>query len=58
MVERINCNYMPYLTVKKLLDNVNEMHFNLGNQSQVFELNLKLRNIVKEEIQLPNTFTP
>lgn len=58
MVERINCNYVPYLTVKELWDNVNEMHFNLGNQSQVFELNLKLRNIVKEEIQLPNTFTP
>ncbi|KAL5816090.1 hypothetical protein ACOSQ3_024468 [Xanthoceras sorbifolium] len=47
MTEDISCNYMCYLTAKELLDNVNQMYSDLGNQSQVYELTLKLGNILQ-----------
>lgn len=45
MDEDICSNYMCYSTAKELWDNVNQMYFDLGNQSQVFELTLKLGEI-------------
>ncbi|KAL4354706.1 hypothetical protein GQ457_06G016600 [Hibiscus cannabinus] len=42
MEEDISSNYMCYPTSKKLWDNVNQMYSDLGNQSQIFELTLKL----------------
>lgn len=42
MAEDISSNYMCYHTAKELWDNVNQMYSDLGNQSQVYELTLKL----------------
>lgn len=42
MEEEISSNYMCYHTAKELWDNVNQMYSDLGNQSQVYELTLKL----------------
>ncbi|XP_073151975.1 uncharacterized protein [Henckelia pumila] len=42
MEEDISSNYMCYPTTQELWENVNQMYFDLGNQSQIFELNLKL----------------
>ena len=43
--EDISSNYMCYSTAKELWDNINQMYSDLGNQSQVFELTLKLGEI-------------
>ncbi|XP_052206376.1 uncharacterized protein LOC127810847 [Diospyros lotus] len=43
--EDISSNYMCYPTTKELWDNVNQMYSDLSNQSQVFELTLKLGEI-------------
>lgn len=43
--EDISSIYMCYLTVKELWDNINQMYSNLGNQSQVYELQLQLNEI-------------
>lgn len=43
--EDISFIYMCYLTVKELWDNINQMYSNLGNQSQVYELQLQLNEI-------------
>lgn len=45
MVDEISSNYMCYSIAKELWDSVNQMYSNLDNQSQVFELNLKLGKI-------------
>ena len=45
MNEEINSNYMCYSTAKELLDNVNKMYFDFSNQSQVYDLALKLGEI-------------
>ena len=45
MDEDISANYMCYSTAKELWDNVNQMYSDLGYQSQVFELTLKLGEI-------------
>ena len=42
MEEEISSNYMCYHTAKELWENVNQMYSNFGNQSQVYELTLKL----------------
>ena len=49
MDEDISSNYMCYSTAKELWDNVNQMYSDLGNQSQVYELTLKLGEIRQEE---------
>lgn len=43
MKEGVSSNYMCYHTAKELLDNINLMYSDLGNQLHVFELKLKLR---------------
>ena len=48
MVEDISSNYMCYSTTKELWDSMTQMYSNLGNQLQVFELNLKLGDIQQE----------
>ena len=45
MNEEIGSNYMCYSTAKELLDNVNKMYSDFGNQSQVYDLALKLGEI-------------
>lgn len=45
MEEDIGSNYMCCTMVKELWDNVTQMYSNLGNQSQVYELTLKLGDI-------------
>ena len=42
MEEDISSNYMCYPTAQELWENVNQMYSDLGNQSQIFELILKL----------------
>ncbi|RVW39634.1 hypothetical protein CK203_090638 [Vitis vinifera] len=42
MEEDISSNYMCYPTTQELWENVNQMYSDLGNQSQIFELTLKL----------------
>ena len=49
MEENISSNYMCYPTPQELWENVNQMYFDLGNQSQIFELTLKLGKIRQEE---------
>ncbi|RVW65751.1 hypothetical protein CK203_057721 [Vitis vinifera] len=50
MEEDISCNYMCYPTTQELWENVNQMYSDLGNQSQIFELTLKL------DLDLFNTY--
>ena len=45
MKEDISSNYMCYPTSKELWDNVSQMYSDLGNQSQIFELTIKLGEI-------------
>ena len=46
MEGEISSNYMCYHpTAKALWDNIIQMYSNLGNQSQIYELQLKLGNI-------------
>ena len=42
MEEGIGANYMCYPTAQELWENLNQMYYDLGNQSQIFELTLKL----------------
>ncbi|RVX15199.1 hypothetical protein CK203_008073 [Vitis vinifera] len=48
MDEDISSNYMCYPTAKELWDNINQMYSDLGNQSQIFELKLKLGEIQQD----------
>lgn len=45
MEEETSSNYMCYLTAKELRENVNQMYSDLVNQSQIFEVTLKLGEI-------------
>ncbi|XP_073033006.1 uncharacterized protein [Primulina eburnea] len=42
MEEEIGANYMCFPTAYELWENINQMYSDLGNQSQIFELTLKL----------------
>ena len=57
MEEDISSNYMCYPTAKELWDNVNQMYSDLENQSQIFELNLKLSDIKQGEDTITKYFT-
>ena len=56
MEEEISSNYMCYHTAKELWDNVNLMYSDLGNQSQVYELTLKLGEIRQGENNVTKYF--
>ena len=45
MEEEISSNYMCFSTAKELWDEITAMYSDLGNQSQIYELNLKLGEI-------------
>ena len=49
MEEDISANYMCYSTAKELWDNINQMYSDFGNQSQVYELEMKLGEIWQED---------
>ena len=49
MEEEIGANYMCYPTAYELWENVNQMYSDLGNQSQIFELTLKLGELRQGE---------
>lgn len=49
MEEEIGANYMCYATTKELWENLNQMYSDLENQSQIFELTLKLGKIWQGE---------
>ena len=57
MNEKIGSNYMCYSTAKELWDNVNQMYSDLGNQSQVYELTLKLGEIRQGEESVTKYFS-
>ena len=50
MEEDISANYMCYSTAKELWDNINQMYSDFGNQSQVYELEMKLGEFGKKII--------
>ncbi|XP_074344455.1 uncharacterized protein LOC141683621 [Apium graveolens] len=56
MEEDISSNYMCYHTAKELWDNVNQMYSDLENQSQVYELTLKLGEIRQGEDNVTKYF--
>ncbi|XP_073126194.1 uncharacterized protein [Henckelia pumila] len=56
MAEDISVNYMCYHTAQELWDNVNQMYSDLGNQSQVYELTLKLGQIRQGEDNVTKYF--
>ena len=45
MDEDLSSNYICYPMAKELWDNANQMYSNLGNQSQVYGLILKLGEV-------------
>ncbi|KAL6331533.1 hypothetical protein AAG906_011473 [Vitis piasezkii] len=49
MEEEISSNYMCYPIAKALWDNIIQMYSDLGNQSQIYELQLKLGDICQGE---------
>ena len=57
MNEEIGSNYICYSTAKELWDNVNQMYSDLGNQSQVYELTLKLDEIRQGEESVTKYFS-
>ncbi|RVW21088.1 hypothetical protein CK203_106167 [Vitis vinifera] len=56
MEEDISSNYMCYPTTQELWENVNQMYSDLGNQSQIFELTLKLGEIRQGEDNVTKYF--
>ena len=54
--EEISSNYMCYPTVKVVWDNIIQMYSNLGNQSQIYELQLKLGDIHQGENSVTKYF--
>ena len=56
MEEDISSNYMCYPTAQELWENVNQMYSDLGNQSQIFELTLKLGEIQQGEDNVTKYF--
>ena len=45
MEEHISSNYLCYSTARELWKNINQMYSDLGNQSQVYEITLKLEEV-------------
>lgn len=45
MEEDISSNYLCYPTARELWENINQMYSDLGNQSQVYEITLKLEEV-------------
>ncbi|RVW50122.1 hypothetical protein CK203_012113 [Vitis vinifera] len=56
MEEDISSNYMCYPTAQELWENVNQMYSDLGNQSRIFELTLKLGEIRQGEDNVTKYF--
>ncbi|XP_073132587.1 uncharacterized protein [Henckelia pumila] len=56
MEEKISANYMCYPTVKDLWDNVTLMYSDLGNQSQTYEIQLKLMEVCQGENSITKYF--
>ncbi|XP_074344461.1 uncharacterized protein LOC141683627 [Apium graveolens] len=56
MEDDISSNHMCYHTAKELWDNVNQMYSDLENQSQVYELTLKLGEIRQGEDNVTKYF--
>ena len=56
MEEDISANYMGFSTAKELWDNINLMYSDLGNQSQVYELELKLGEVRQGENSVTKYF--
>lgn len=56
MEEEISSNYMCYPTAQELWENVNQMYSDLGNQSQIFELTIKLGEIRQGEDNVTRYF--
>ena len=56
MEEEISSNYMCYPTAQELWENLNQIYFDLGNQSQIFELTLKLGEIRQGENNVTKYF--
>ncbi|RVW73624.1 hypothetical protein CK203_056986 [Vitis vinifera] len=56
MEEDISSNYMYCPTTQELWENANQMYFDLGNQSQIFELTLKLGEIRQGEDNVSKYF--
>ena len=56
MEEDISANYMGFSTAKELWDNINLMYLDLGNQSQVYELELKLGEVRQGESSVTKYF--
>ena len=57
MNEEIDSNYMCYSTTKELWDNVYQMYSDLGNQSQVYELALRIGEIQQGEESVTKYFS-
>ena len=49
MEEDISSNYMCYSTAQELWENINQMYSDLGNQSRIFELTLKIGDLRQGE---------
>ncbi|KAG2713543.1 hypothetical protein I3760_04G180900 [Carya illinoinensis] len=49
MEEDISSKYTSYPTTQELWENVNQMYLDLGNQSQIFKLTLKLGEMHQDE---------
>lgn len=56
MEEEISSNYMCYPTTKELWDNINQMNSYLGNQSQLYELTLKIGEMRQGEDSVSRYF--
>ena len=54
--EEISSNYICYPTAKALWDNIIQMYSDLGNQSQIYELQLKLGDICQGENSVTKYF--
>ena len=56
MEEEISVNYMCYSTAKELWDNVTQMYSDLGNYSQIYELQQKINKTQQEEDSVTRYF--
>lgn len=55
--EDIGSNYMCYSTAKELWDNVNQMYFDLENQSQIYDLTAKFCEIRQRKDSITKYFS-
>ncbi|KAA8531275.1 hypothetical protein F0562_005984 [Nyssa sinensis] len=56
MDEEISANYMCYSTAKELWDNVSQMYSDLGNYSQIYELQQKISNTYQGDSSVTRYF--